>query len=858
MMRTIVNNKKRPSSPAALTPKQKKRKRTTYNTALPTPHHITINNEGLVLYHFEAEKAAQNFLGQLQSNPDLRKTNIAQTKMVFTRSSYDAKLYSTVDLTSEQIDALFGEEAYHHFQEIYKITCDENTADIMVKNLVQLNTVLLNQVSLLRDDDDGVCSLHLAAMGNKNDFMKLIKLLRTETCNQAALLRNEEEQSIVTTLAYSDSIESFMDFVGRLNADVRVESVLLPTKKGDCALELIGKNSQSESTWLKLISLISEHPDAIKKITEKIPHLKKLHLFDGGKSRDSWSSIAKSIISLAPKVKKRKRDFDLPEKMREIKSRRLASKGNIIRNLTRRGWRFLRMQGRTVLLIDKINRNIYALKIKKQNESREELIKEYNTTLYFREHSKELKLKSDFPLPIGVSHVSGLLELIKPELSSYDFETMKEKIGDHSSHLVYLYQVDNKKCDYFTYLHDPSLSDAAFKAGNDKAVYDLFTLLCKGVVFPQLADIFHNTEHVNEREDKGRYMVLVNLLRDIGELGAGRLTGWKKAVEYPNVRGSGLADLGDRASLNDYIAEGSQAKTYYQETLNAYGKKASNYLVANIMAEYQYVLFLIAGRRGCDLTEQVQKNALSLEEVETQIKKIWDKLAWQIVRNCAQALSIVTYQSETQAQQFLSSIVNVERLSRQMRYWMTDEHIANTRCNKIPDDIYGKNVKVKIDFDAFRENTFNLKLGFSLDGINSDLGPVNGQEPIKEANKLFYWMVSSGFNSYHQVNLSLKDIRAITNEKDLIKSEALRLQSFAHLPEKSYHVIQLELCHERLKQSAPLPPDMIEKIGSEARKHERSHAALTILNFWRAKKAGRVIRKTSGMEDKHEVKIKAK
>jgi hypothetical protein len=84
---------------------------------------------------------------------------------------------------------------------------------------------------------------------------------------------------------------------------------------------------------------------------------------------------------------------------------------------------------------------------------------------------------------------------------------------------VYIYNVEEKNKHYFTYLHDPQLSETEFKQANRKIIHDLFLLLQKrGMVFDELADIFHNRSNHHHRIDQGRYLVLISLLRQMYEV----------------------------------------------------------------------------------------------------------------------------------------------------------------------------------------------------------------------------------------------------------------------------------------------------------------------------------------------------
>jgi hypothetical protein len=184
-----------------------------------------------------------------------------------------------------------------------------------------------------------------------------------------------------------------------------------------------------------------------------------------------------------------------------------------------------------------------------------------------------------------------------------------------------------------------------------------------------------------------------------------------------------------------------------------------------------------------------------------------------------------------------------------MQFWMTSEYIPHLKANKIPEDIYGPDVSITVIIDRFRHGTFNDVLGCSIDGVHSDLGAVNGQEPIKEANKLFYWMVNTVFISFHNFRLTLKELHQIVSEskRDIIQSEVLRKQSFFHLPDKDRHAIQRDLCRDRLMQEG-LPPELIKPLKAEAADHERRRAMAIVGGLWLQRKASIAAKKAADDE----------
>jgi hypothetical protein len=263
---------------------------------------------------------------------------------------------------------------------------------------------------------------------------------------------------------------------------------------------------------------------------------------------------------------------------------------------------------------------------------------------------------------------------------------------------------------------------------------------------------------------------------------------------------------------------------YFQFVCRLFGAQSGNYLIANLIAEYQYVLFLIAGCRAASLTQMAKEQ----QQSEQDIDAIWHSMAKQVLENCVYAASILTQKSEKKIQAFFTGKIDLERLGRQMHYWMTRDYISDISHNKIREDIYEKNTTIGVKRHFLRPGTFHANLGFSLNGIDSDLGAVNGQEPIKEANHLIYEMVNYIFTSHHLLNETLTDLTKIIKEKDIKRSEELRKKSFSFLPEIAQEKMQFLLGKERLKQKTPLP----DTIKSEILFQQKKIAGNKIRRFW--------------------------
>lgn len=734
----------------------------------------------------------------------------------------------------------------------------------------KLSDETCNREALRVDASDGHSALLDIALSQYNEaWNRFIDRLSNDTCNKAANMKDKNGLTVVEMITRNYGSSTLINFLRRLDDETRLNALLEPARYSaygnqtllikltsdwgngffnqlidelspeSCAKIVFdqGENLLSvfsrlikQSTFFKLFNKVMENPAAAKKVVDEIPHLKSIEFFDGGESKDNWSDIAEILLGKLPEPNERNPIHDLSYKIPNKKYQRPAFPPDFLSLTKNYGLRFVKLLGRSILLQDPQG-VMLAVKIQKANEKEADLIQEYDTVRFLRTHKEELNLESDFPTPLSVSQLTGINDWLSTQTTPDEIAKFKKMVGDEAIRSAYIYKVD-KHCDYFTYLYDVRLSDEAFERANDRVVNDLFLLLGKGIVFHQLADIFHNLEHQDYREDKGRYIVLANLLV-YDEQGTGRLTGWKKAVEFPNLRASGLADMGDRISINDLIRNSKRVKDYYSASWYKHTKCTGNYLLSNVMAEYQYILLLIAGVRGCGLTEKIKQKNLPEKKKKALIDSVWRKLAERVMKNCVLAVSLLTHQSKEEIHALLKTFVNVDQLGKQMQYWMTDEYIADILQNRIRKDIYDENVWVKVDNDHFRAGTFNEESGSAIDGINPDLGFVNGQEPIKQANELFYWMVNTIVNRFQQYRLTLQDLKKVTAANDLNESERLRQSSFTHLPKKSYHAIQLALCNERLRQRKPLPLETRINLEDEVKNHRDNYSALVIQGLWR-------------------------
>jgi hypothetical protein len=656
------------------------------------------------------------------------------------------------------------------------------------------------------------------------NFQHYLKKTGFITINNYILSNTDRSKKLIEHLISKRQSQFFLAFCGYLQPDA-INHILSNFQLPPQALASLSFSKllpnilrAQKNLGLKILSSAMEPSAVLKPLQTQTTSLKSIQFYDGGESEDTWSPISQALFSHAPKIKPHSTRVYLTNEISKIK---IIADPNTSQRIYQAQHQFLRVQGRTILQQDSEG-NIIATKVQKKDELLNELEKEYQATYYLKQHDEKLQLKSIIPTPLMIGKTKNILPYVKENVSEEEFKQFAEMIDDQLEHNVYVYEVNPKQCDYFTYLHDPRINDEIFKKANHDVVHDLYHLLQKGMVFPQLADIFHNNElNHDNRYDKGRYIVLLNLL-NVDGIGSGRLTGWKKAVQYPNLRVSGIADLGDCLSLQEMTINGPYLNKYFKFVLTHFQEKSGNYLLANLIAEYQYVLFLIAGCRAAALT----KTAKFGKEAD-----IWLSMAKQILANCVQATHILTQKPEEKIQAFLSSKMNVYRLARQMRYWMTTDYIQDVTQNKISENIYEKNTFITINHRSFRPGTFWAHLGFSLNGIDPDLGPVNGQEPIKEANKLIYEMINYIFTSHHLLNETLTDLTKIIKEKDIKKSEEMRKTAFSFLPESAQEKIQFSLGKERLKQKIP------DDVKSDIITQQRNIAGNKIRRFWRTRQS---------------------
>lgn len=406
--------------------------------------------------------------------------------------------------------------------------------------------------------------------------------------------------------------------------------------------------------------------------------------------------------------------------------------------------RFKKFLGRTILFERVENKNIIALKVQKKGENPSELIKEAETLVAL----KKKQLASKLPEPMGVQQhdLKDILALIPERVTPQDLEQFKKMTESDTPVSVYCYEVTSENTGYFTYLHDPSLSEREFNQACRNAIYDLCVLLKEnGLVFHQLADIFHNTTSHKARTDNGRYLVLTPLIRRFYEVShSGRVDKWKESVEFVNLRATGLADVGDSSLFTEY-----KQFEIFQEITGAFAqgrglerlppsKHADERIHANLIGEYLFIFTLVCGRRAVELLKINPK--LGKDQV-------FQDAAQQIFNISAQFLAQLTGISEKKATHYIAQCAQVSVLAKQMAFWMSSDYSLKALDLEELSTLYPGTELASLNFGPIQFVDKGKMLGkpgvgFANDNIHQDLGDYNCQNPMKEDNKIYYFVAS--------------------------------------------------------------------------------------------------------------------
>ena len=284
---------------------------------------------------------------------------------------------------------------------------------------------------------------------------------------------------------------------------------------------------------------------------------------------------------------------------------------------------------------------------------------------------------------------------------------------------------------YFLYRNDPAIAETDFRAASFKTLKTLFNLAKHNLIHFSLIDLFHNLSG-QDRLDQGRYLWMVDIIRsELKGSGAGRLHNHHGAVAFPNERLSGVGDWAD-AEVLEKLLDTENKTSLHLAPLRRFGNETPNFYLASYLGDYLLAWSLVTSSRYLRL------GSLNWED-EGKVSSLSNILH----AGFKYAFSLFTGVPEESAGAFLSAIINWDRMAKQMAYFMTPAYVEDLKTGQLPEGLYDSNVTVTIPHlrDIEKSRGWREK-GWSFDGENPDLGPVNGPLPLLELVKALYLSTS--------------------------------------------------------------------------------------------------------------------
>jgi hypothetical protein len=278
-----------------------------------------------------------------------------------------------------------------------------------------------------------------------------------------------------------------------------------------------------EGESAELLLFFFNNPEMLKKFTKDYFLEEALEITPSGQSKHTFSKIT------LPFLKNLTSDHLFRQENSPLqKAHHKVSIPKLIRNILILG-KIHGIFGRTLVVQpDKNSKELHAFKFCRDKESVRKFCRENAVTkVYFK--NREL-FQSEIPKPMGLYVAKNIYY----ESNDRRLENFPRKNGNY---LIYHYKTINS--DYFTYLHDSEKLDLKeYDKARKISIVDTNFQFIRGI-FPDMAPIFHN------EESSRLYVPTPNIFHDNFNSGAGRLNKWSFAIEYPNLRKSGIADLAD-------------------------------------------------------------------------------------------------------------------------------------------------------------------------------------------------------------------------------------------------------------------------------------------------------------------------
>eukprot|EP00158_Paraphelidium_tribonemae_P009481 Partr_v1_DN28877_c2_g2_i3_m33097 len=448
------------------------------------------------------------------------------------------------------------------------------------------------------------------------------------------------------------------------------------------------------------MSSLFRFPKLGRFVFDNLLHIEHLHLSSNERASLSFDRFTREFIAIEnakiPSVDRVKEALE--EKVQIIGQ-------TIARNCNLNNADVQFVHGRTAYLTEQGK----AIKIEKKGKS--ELDDEMRMDLFFQKHQAELQLTSDLPRnPILLKRVKldqGLADKLAPENAEYE---LHEAGGFYTGlefdvpegYNIPLHGVESMQ----------ELESASAKSLGDAAI------LAKsfGLVSIAPADLFHNLEA------NRRYIWNIDMKPSIlGKNGAGRLDQWRKAIRHVNMGQSGIRDLKHYMFVDEIKTKDTPFDRVFSFLTNI-----GNFLLCWMLSVGEWFM-----THGFDQTEL---QSVLTDGLSTFMSKFTDKP----IEECTE---------------FVSGALRLDRLARQMKYFMAKEYVNDLAHqiktpiqglkkffttkkyilgpyikSKIPGDIYGEDMK---SISGHKPSQFwNEKEGWMRHEGEEDLGPYNGPFPI--------------------------------------------------------------------------------------------------------------------------------
>jgi hypothetical protein len=547
----------------------------------------------------------------------------------------------------------------------------------------------------------------------------------------------------------------------------------------------------------RLMAVCSDNGWEIEENVTRAFRLLQAQFVDRGICRTNFQAITEPFfINKAPSE-----EVSLPIEFPHTRARDIPLVDKSIFNRTGlTEGRHVDTKGRTIIF-QKDGGGYVALKFCKKGEDPSRLLHENKVFAFLNEmKSRTGLLEGEYPAPL-LPDIRGTVRIRERDMPVSISEHVKKaekelhrkgkKIDLYKENGVYICMFyETPDTEYFTYL-DRIEDEKAREKSLHKNVHDLFVLARYGIFHPDICELFHNVTMQRDSNDRGWYIWMVDVVRRwLLPAGAGRLHAWQQAIEYPNLRATGIADFAEMAHIDQFISLRNENSNYLFEDLKRFPEiRRREILKAYYMGNYLLVLLLIEAKKmrsvaypRWDEEADVKRFAARIrgiyetayraytgKEADEEVASFdWEQLARQVIffvsRDYRHYLDAffpgeIFDNSEVALlkgdgwgyihKHIILSELNAAQIGKDpgkiLEYYFEKVPESETRTGK---GIYrfrqwaGREISELTEgplrtvlLDLFNE----YSAGWRSDGRHEDLGPVNGPFPLVEAVKANYY-----------------------------------------------------------------------------------------------------------------------